>query len=157
MPIRSIILRRTPATLLATLLIAVWVLPAAAADAGRVKVSKGTVSIERDGKRLPAPVGTAIHAQDTVSTGADGSVGITFQDNSMLSAGPESVLTIDKYVYDRSSNKGEFESTLKKGTLAAISGKIVKQAPEAMKVKTPSAIMGVRGTEFVVRVTEPAN
>ena len=157
MPIRSAILRRACATFTAALLAAAWALPGAAADAGRVKVSKGAVSIQRDGKRLPAPVGTGIQAQDTVSTGADGSVGITFQDNSMLSAGPNSVLTIDKYVYDRSGNKGEFESTLRKGTLAAVSGKMVKQTPEAMKVKTPAAVMGVRGTEFVVRVTEPAN
>ena len=43
-------------------------------------------------------------------------------------------------------------STLSQGTLAVISGKMVKQSPEAMHVRTPSAIMGVRGTEFIVRV-----
>ena len=110
----------------------------------------------RGGKRLPAPAGAGVQPHDTIVTGADGSVGITFNDNSMLSAGPGSVLTIDKYVFDRSTNKGEFESTLKKGTLAAVSGKMVKQTPESMKVKTPAAVMGVRGTEFVVHVTEPA-
>ena len=101
-------------------------------------------------------MGAAIQPQDTVVTGADGAVGITFQDNSMLSAGPNSVLTIDKYVFDRTTNKGEFESSLKQGTLAAVSGKMVKQAPESMRVRTPAAIMGVRGTEFVVRVAEPS-
>ena len=134
-----------------------WTAPSQAADAGRIKVSKGSVSIQRDGKRLPAAVGAVIQQQDTVVTGSDGAVGITFLDNSMLSAGPDSVLTIDRYVFDRTTNKGEFESTLKKGTLAAVSGKMVKQSPEAMKVRTPAAVMGVRGTEFVVRVTEPAN
>jgi hypothetical protein len=136
---------------------AIWSVPSLAADAGRIKVAKGTVSIERDGKKLPATVGAAVQQQDTVVTGADGAVGITFQDNSMLSAGPNSVLTIDKYVYDRTTNKGEFQSSLKQGTLAAVSGKMVKQAPESMRVKTPAAIMGVRGTEFVVRVTEPSH
>lgn len=149
--------RRALAVLVVGLMAAAWTLPSLAADAGRVKVSKGSVTIQRDGKRLPATVGTAIQQQDTVLTGSDGSVGITFLDNSMLSAGPNSILTIDRYVFDRTTNKGAFESTLSKGTLAAVSGKMVKQSPEAMKVRTPAAVMGVRGTEFVVRVAEPAN
>src|SRR5215813_3807337 len=64
-------------------LAAVWSSASLGADAGRIKVSKGTVSIERDGRKLPAPIGAPIQPQDTVVTGADGTVGITFQDNSM--------------------------------------------------------------------------
>jgi hypothetical protein len=150
-------IRSALAALVLGLVATAWTVPSQAADAGRIKVSKGSVSIQRGGKRLPAPVGAVIQPQDTVVTGADGAVGITFLDNSMVSAGPDSVLTIDRYVFDRTTNKGAFESTLKKGTLAAVSGKMVKQSPEAMKVKTPAAVMAVRGTEFVVRVTEPAN
>jgi hypothetical protein len=123
-------------------------------DVGRVKTSKGAVHIERGDKRISATAGIGVQSHDTIVTGPDGSVGITFNDNSMLSAGPGSVLSIDKYVFDRSTNKGEFESTLKKGTLAAVSGKIVEQTPEAMKVRTPAAVMGVRGTEFVVSVPD---
>jgi hypothetical protein len=97
-----------------------------------------------------------IHARDTVKTGPNGSVGITFQDNSLLSAGPNSELVIERFVFDSTTHKGEFDTALKKGTLAVVSGKIVKQSPEAMRVKTPAAIMGVRGTEFVVKVDESA-
>lgn len=128
---------------------------AAAADAGRVKVSKGSVQIERNGKLLAAPVGTVIQVEDSVTTGADGSVGITFNDNSLLSAGPNSELVIERFVFDSTTHQGEFDTRLKKGTLAAVSGKIVKQSPEAMRIKTPSAIMGVRGTKFVVKVDAP--
>ena len=138
------------------LLCAMVAMPALAAEAGRVKVSKGEVQIERDGKRLPAPVGATIQVRDTVKTGADGSVGITFQDNSLLSAGPNSELVIERFAFDSTTHKGEFDTALKKGTLAVVSGKIVKQSPEAMRVKTPAAIMGVRGTEFVVKVDESA-
>jgi hypothetical protein len=138
------------------LLCALVALPALAGEAGRVKVSKGEVQIERDGKRLPAPVGAIIQARDTVKTGPDGSVGIMFQDNSLLSAGPNSELVIERFVFDSTTHKGEFDTALKKGTLAVVSGKIVKQSPEAMRVKTPAAIMGVRGTEFVVKVDESA-
>jgi hypothetical protein len=117
-------------------------------EAGRVKTSKGAVYIERAGKRIPAPVGAAVQSSDTVVTGADGAVGITFHDNSLLSAGPNSELVIDKFVFDSTTHKGEFDTSLKKGTLAVVSGKIVKQSPEAMRIRTPAAIMGVRGTEF---------
>ena len=129
---------------------------AADEEAGRVKVSKGEVFIERAGKRIAAPVGASVKASDTVLTGANGSVGITFHDNSLLSAGPNSELVIDKFVFDSTTHKGEFNTSLKKGTLAVVSGKIVKQSPEAMRIRTPAAIMGVRGTEFVVKVDEQA-
>ena len=126
--------------------------PAMAADVGLIKVSKGDVRIERAGAKVAATVGTAVQASDVIVTGADGLAGITFTDNSLVSLGPNSHYSIDKYRFDSTTYQGEFESSLTKGRLAAISGKMVKQSPEAMKVRTPSAIMGVRGTEFIVQV-----
>src|SRR6266481_8653588 len=55
--------------------------PTSAQEAGRIKVSSGTVQIERGGQKLPATVGTAVQAGDVISTGSNGSVGITFLDN----------------------------------------------------------------------------
>jgi hypothetical protein len=63
---------------------------------------------------------------------------------------------VDKYTFNTTTHAGEFDASLKKGTLAVVSGKIVKQSPGAMRVRTPATIMGVRGTEFVVQVQEPA-
>ena len=128
---------------------------ALAADIGQVKVAQGKVEIQRGATTVPAKVGTAVQASDVIVTGADGSAGVTFTDNSLVSVGPNSVFAIDKYRFDSTTHKGEFEGSLKKGKLAAVSGKMVKQSPEAMKIRTPSAIMGVRGTEFVVQVDEP--
>jgi hypothetical protein len=125
---------------------AVW-----ADDIGHFKVAKGSVYIDRGGQRLAAQVGTGLQATDIVVTGADGSAGITFSDNSLLSVGPGSVLAIERYAFDSTRHDGAFESTLRKGTLSVVSGKIAKQSPDAMKVKTPSTILGVRGTEFLVR------
>ena len=127
---------------------------AMAADIGQVKVSKGSVQIERAGMKSAAQVGMGIQAADVVHTGADSSAGITFTDNSLVSLGPNSVFTIEKYSFDSTTHAGEFEGSLKKGKLAAVSGKMVKQSPESMKIRTPSAVMGVRGTEFVVQVDE---
>jgi len=129
---------------------------ARAEDVGQIKIAKGAVHVERDGQRLPAAVGMPIRQSDTVVTGADGSAGITFSDNSLLSAGPNSVLVVDRYAFDRTTHAGHFDASLKKGTLAVVSGKMVKQTPGAMRVRTPAAIMGVRGTDFVVQVDEPA-
>ena len=129
---------------------------ARAEDVGQIKVAKGTVHVERDGKRLPDAVGMSIRQSDTVVTGADGSAGVTFSDNSLLSTGPNSVLVVDRYTFDSTTHAGKFDASLKKGTLAVVSGKIVKQSPGAMRVRTPAAIMGVRGTEFMVQVDEPA-
>ena len=122
--------------------------PVTAQEAGRIKVSSGTVQIERGGQKLPGTVGTAVQAGDV---GSNGSVGITFLDNSLLSAGPNSVLAIDRFAFDSTTHQGAFESSLQKGTLAVVSGKLAKASPDAMKVKTPAAVLGVRGTEFVVR------
>jgi hypothetical protein len=128
---------------------------AIASEAGLIKVSKGSVQLQRGGAKVPATVGTAIRTSDVIVTGADGSAGITFTDNSLVSVGPNSVFAIDKYRFDTTTHAGEFEGNLKQGRLAAVSGKMVKQSPESMRIRTPSAVMGVRGTEFVVQVDEP--
>ncbi len=127
---------------------------ALAADAGEIKIVQGAAHIERGTERLPVKVGMPVKEADRVVTGADGTVGITFADNSLLSIGPSSSFAIDRYVFDSTTHAGKFDSTLSKGTLAVVSGKMVKQSPEAMHVHTPSAIMGVRGTDFVVKVTD---
>jgi hypothetical protein len=140
------------APLLAALLLA---LPAAAADIGLVKVANGSVTIERGGVQHKAEVGSPVRAADVLRTGADGSAGITFSDNSLVSIGPGTVFAIDAYEFDSTTHAGRFESSLRQGRLAAVSGKMVKQSPDAMKVRTPASVMGVRGTEFVVQVEEP--
>ena len=125
-------------------------------DAGRIKVVKGQVIVQRAGQALPATPGLQLRAADEVRTGADGSVGITMSDNSTLSAGPNSVLALDRYSFDTTTHQGRFDSSLRQGTLAVISGKIAKQSPESMTVRTPAAILGVRGTEFVVSAGDAA-
>ena len=124
-----------------------------AQDVGRVKTVKGTVYIERAGQREVALVGTGVRQADTLVTGPDGAVGVTLSDDTLLSAGPNSILVIERFVYD-GNQPGSIEAALTKGTLAVVSGRIAKQAPDAMRVKTPSAILGVRGTEFVVRASD---
>jgi hypothetical protein len=126
-------------------------------DIGQIKTVSGTVHVERAGQQLAATPGMNVRQSDKLVTGADGAVGVTFLDNSLLSAGPSTELAIDRYSFDTTTHAGHFDASLQKGTLAVVSGKIVKQSPGAMRVRTPASVMGVRGTEFVVRVGEAAN
>ena len=124
--------------------------PSRATEIGQIKVSKGTVTVERDGQSQSAVVGMRVLRADVVMTGADGSVGITMSDNALLSLGPNSVLSLDRYEFDATTHRGAFDATLRNGSMAVVSGSLAKQSPEAMTVRTPFAVLGVRGTEFVV-------
>jgi hypothetical protein len=129
---------------------------AVADEIGRVKVARGSVTIERTGRNLPATLGMTLQEGDVVVTGGDGSAGVTFNDDSLLSIGPDSTLAIDRFAFDTTTHAGRFDTSLRRGTLSAVSGKIARQSPDAMKVRTPSTILGVRGTEFVVHVAPVA-
>jgi hypothetical protein len=136
-------------------LLSVFAVAALANDVGQVKVTKGVVHVEREGARIPAVVGMPVREADKLVTGADGTVGVTFADNSLLSVGPNSTLAVDKFSFNPSTHEGQFDASLQRGTLAVVSGKMVKQSPDAMRIRTPASILGVRGTEFVVKVAEP--
>lgn len=135
-------------------LAAIFATCAAAAPIGQIKVSRGQVSVERKGEVLPGNVGLRLEPADVIKTGADGSVGITMADNSRLSAGPNSILSLERFEFDATSNQGRFDAQLKQGSLSVVSGKMAKQSPDAMTVRTPSAILGVRGTEFVLSAND---
>lgn len=122
---------------------------------GKIKTISGQVAIERGGKIITPAVGDSVFQTDKVITGKDGSVGMLFADDSRISAGPNSVLALDKFVFDSNTNDGSFDVSMKKGTLSVISGKLTQKTPGALKVKTPAAILAVRGTEFSVKVDEP--
>ena len=136
-------------------IVSAFTVPSTAADIGQVKVVKGTVTVERAGQAIAAAVGTPVQAGDVVRTAANASVGITMVDDTLLSAGPNSVLTLDRLDYDPTMRSGRLDATLGAGTLAVVSGRIAKQSPEAMTLRTPLAILGVRGTEFAVSAHDP--
>ena len=121
---------------------------------GQIKTLTGTVRIGRAHTEHPAKVGDLLEEADTVVTGADGSVGITFIDNSRFSLGPNSRIALAQFRFNPTTHAGNFLTEMQHGTLAIISGHIAGHSPEAMKVRTPTAILGVRGTRFVVKVEE---
>jgi hypothetical protein len=122
----------------------------AEADIGRIKRSKGAATVERGGVAIEAAIGLALEASDILVTGPDGRISITFIDNSRFSAGPNSRVVLEQFTFNPTTHEGGFVTRLEKGSLAVISGQIAKQTPDAMQVRTPTSILGVRGTRFVV-------
>ncbi|MGH8481403.1 MAG: FecR family protein [Nevskiaceae bacterium] len=142
-------------TIGALVLLAGFAQASLADEVGQIKTAKGGVVVVRGGQEIAAVAGTALHQADRVVTRADGAAGIAFKDNSLLSLGPDSMLDISHFSFEAKDQPDGLEATLHRGTLSAVSGKIVARTPEAMRIKTPTTVLGVRGTEFFVKVTNP--
>src|SRR5258708_10255480 len=85
--------------------------PAMAADVGLIKVSKGSVQIQRGGEKLPAAVGSAVQPSDVIVTGADGSAGVAVPDHNLVSVRPHSLVAIDKDTFDHHTHTCDIACT----------------------------------------------
>jgi len=118
----------------------------------QIKKVTGQVTILRAGERLPAKIGDPLFEKDFVQTGTDGGIGITFIDNTVFSAGPDSQIALDEFRFDSNNFQGAMLADMRRGTLAVVSGDITRSTPGAMKIRTPTAVIGVRGTTFAIQV-----
>lgn len=121
------------------------------AGIGWVKSAAGEAYVMHGEARTAATLGQPVYQSDRLETGPDGSIGVTFTDNTVMSAGPNSSVVLETYQYDAANFKGAMLTDLLKGTLAVTSGDIPRTSSEAMRVRTPAAILGVRGTRFLVK------
>ena len=122
------------------------------AEIGRIKSLVGEVTVVRNGAALPGVSGFKLEQGDIVRTGKTGRVGIAFLDNTRMAVGPASRITLEKFAYDRSRQTGDFVTSVNRGSLGVVSGNIAKSKRDAMRVRTPTSMLGVRGTKFVVEV-----
>ena len=120
----------------------------------QIKTVSGQAEIVRNGARVAARIGDPLYEKDTIDTGGDGSIGITFIDNTVMSSGPNSEIVLEDYKFNSSDFKGSMLTDMNRGTVSMISCDIARSSPGAMKVKTPTAILGVRGTRFVIEVKD---
>ena len=120
--------------------------------AGHVKTASGSAFIVRQNATLPARPGDVVFETDALRTGADGTVGVTLKDDTRLSLGPSSEVRLERYVY--APGEGGFAMVLKfaRGVAAYVSGRMAKLAPDSIRLETPAAIVGVRGTTVAIRV-----
>lgn len=131
-------------------LLAVYGSALARDEAGTIKTLKGTVSVERGEQKIPAVLGDKVMVSDRILTGPESSIGITLRDNTLLSAGANSTLVINRFAFDSTTHAGALDASVKRGTLAVVSGKIAKASPDNVIFNTPSVALGVRGTEFII-------
>jgi len=137
------------------LALCVIALPAAAQEVGQIKRLEGEVRILREGQPLVAKAGLAVRSRDRIATGANGAIGITTTDNSMISLGPNSYMVVDQYTFNQQTQDGSISVRFLKGTFAVITGLLAKTAPKRVAYHTPLTTIGVRGTEFAVAVELP--
>lgn len=124
----------------------------AAEPIGYVKSVSGKATVVRLGSERSLAVGAPLYEDDTLKTGPDSSLGLTLKDGTTLSAGPDTELLLDKYAYLPSANQLGFVARVSQGTLDFVSGMLGKLAPESVAIETPTGVIGMRGTHFVVRV-----
>lgn len=124
----------------------------ALAEIGRIKRVTAPAFVERSGERIEAAPGLKVEETDILITGTGGRIAVTFIDNARFSVGPESRVTLSKFRFDSTSHDGLFETSIQAGRMAVVSGQIAKKTPDAMRVVTPTSILGVRGTRFIVEV-----
>jgi len=119
---------------------------------GLVKTLDPSASAIRQGVEVNLTIGSKIFENDMIVTGSEGTVGITFNDGSMLTLGPNGKVVVDNYVFNLSEKKLTFLSQLLKGTVTFMSGAINKIAPGSVRFTTPTATLGLRGTKVIIEV-----
>ncbi len=121
---------------------------------GYIKTITDDAYLIENGKTEKASLGSAVHIGTMVKTNANGTAGITLKDNTVLSIGSDTELTLEAYQFAPEQDKLQLGASLLKGTLQYISGVIAKLKPEAVNLKTPTGVIAVRGTRFLVKIED---
>src|SRR5580765_8219197 len=124
---------------------------AQSATAGRIKSATGAVHVLHAGSDVPAQAGHTVYQGDLIRTGRDGRIGLTLNDDTRLSLGPDSELRLDRFSYAPADGQLGLAIKLIRGVAAYVSGRIAKLAPDSIRIETPTAILGVRGTTLAIR------
>jgi hypothetical protein len=142
-----------PGSLVGALIVVLAAAPAFGqpVPAGRIKIASGAALIVRGEKVVPAQVGAALFEADALRTGGDGQLGITLKDDTRISLGPASEVRLDRFVYAPAESRFGVVLRLVHGVAAYVSGRIAKLAPDSIRLETPAAIVGIRGTTLVLR------
>lgn len=124
---------------------------AEAAHAGVLKSVQGQVQLQRaDGQTKAAQSGDAIHQADRLHTGPDGGASLRLRDGTVLVLGPQSQLDLKQYQFDTTTHEGNLFVSLLRGSLRMVSGLIARKQPEAVRIDTQTATIGIRGTDFII-------
>lgn len=110
--------------------------------------------VSASGER-PAQVGAPVYEGDRVATRAGAALGLTLLDGTQLSVGPDSSVTVQTFRFDSTTREGSLLVDIARGALRMVSGLIARQDPQSVAINTPTATIGIRGTDFLVDVGSP--
>ena len=121
---------------------------------GNVATVTGSASVIRNDKTTPLKVKDDIYLNDVVQTGANSTLGITFIDATTFNLKASTKITIDNYVYEEGGKSNAAIFDVARGTAAFVAASVAKTGD--MKITTPTATLGIRGTTGLVEVPEGA-
>jgi hypothetical protein len=123
--------------------------------AGTIKRLQGESQIVSAAGARAAEVGGTLYAGDRVVTRPASAVGLTLHDGTQMAVGPNAMVTLQTYQFDSTTREGSLLVDVARGAMRMVSGLIARQDPRAVAVNTPTATIGIRGTDFVVEVDGP--
>jgi hypothetical protein len=145
-------LRLAGGSLMITVLLSAPVAAQQPVPAGHIKVATGAAYIVRQSAMVPAKPGDAVFATDTLRTQANGTIGVTLSDDTRISLGPDSEMRLERYVFAPAEGGLGMVLNFVRGVAAYVSGRMAKLSPDAIRLETPAAIVGVRGTTVAIKV-----
>ncbi|HEX5329786.1 FecR family protein [Sulfuricurvum sp.] len=119
-----------------------------------VKNVSGQVLVKHDVSFVPIKKGSFLYAGDVLQTSDKSSVGVIFNDGTVISLGAKSTFMVNTYRFKPSANDYAIDMGLSKGNAIVETGKIGKLAPQNFSFKIPQGTVGIRGTKFIVDVEE---
>ncbi len=119
---------------------------------GFIKKAEAPAYIIRKTVSSDATPGSPVFAMDVLKTGENGSIGVRFNDDTVISLGADTEFSVEEYMFQPKDNSVSFISRMTQGTLHYISGAIGKLSPSSVSVKTPTGTIGIRGTRFLLKV-----
>jgi hypothetical protein len=122
---------------------------------GTVKHAEGAILMGRTtAQQAPRP-GDGVRENERLSTGPDGAASILLKDGTVLTMGPNTTMDLSRFNFDSTTQKGHFVLDLLKGSVRVVTGLLARVNPDLFKVQTPTSVVGVRGTDFIVEAMEP--
>lgn len=119
--------------------------------AGIVKSVRGDVQLlGSDGRPRAASAGDAVAPIDRLQTGAESGASVVLRDGTTLVVGPSSRVDLKQFHFDSTTQDGSMLVSLLRGTLRMVTGLIGRTHPDAVRVETQTAVIGIRGTDFIV-------
>lgn len=122
---------------------------------GTVKQVRGESWLGQSGARRAATSGEGVFEAERVSTGPRGAATITLKDGTILTMGPNSTMDLSQFQYNSTTQQGNFALNLLQGSVRVVTGLLARINPDLFKITTPTSVVGVRGTDFIVE-TEAA-